>query len=180
MDAAGNQNAVETRPGCAGDVGAQAVADGKDARAVVDAEQLEAGIVDRTERLPVPANAASGLLVPLRQCAGAESEMVAMHDDEIGIGAHHRKSARQRPPQQRRIILEAVLPARRTGVEDELCLFGGFDKLERQPFADPGIALRSDVQAPPAECPIKRVIAPIEALPGFFSRGHYVVVESSG
>ena len=106
--------------------------------------------------------------------------MVAMHDNEIGIGAHHRERARQRPPQQRRIILDTVLPACRSGVEDELRLLGGVDEIELQAFADPDIALGSDMQAPPAECRVKRIIAPMEALPGLFSRGHYVVVEPGG
>src|ERR1700738_3713954 len=72
MDAASNQHAVETGAGRAGDVGAQTVADGKNACAVHDAEQLEACVVDRTERLPVPADLASSLLVPLRQGPSAE------------------------------------------------------------------------------------------------------------
>src|SRR6266850_2227601 len=50
MNAAGYQHAVETGAGRAGDVGAQAVADGKNAGAVFDADQLQACVVDRTER----------------------------------------------------------------------------------------------------------------------------------
>jgi len=96
MDAADNQQAVETGVGRTSDVGAQTVADGKNACAVRDAEQLEACVVDRTERLPMPADPASSLLVPLRQGTSAERRTVAVHDDEIGVGAHHRQTAGQR------------------------------------------------------------------------------------
>src|SRR5438034_5150837 len=91
MDAVGDQHAVETGAGRAGDVGAQTVANGKNACAVHHAEQLEACVVDRTERLPVPADLASSLLVPLCQGTSAECQTVAVHDDQIGVGAHHRK-----------------------------------------------------------------------------------------
>src|ERR1700730_14382607 len=91
MDAVGDQHAVETGTGRAGDVGAQTVADGKNACAVHDAEQLDAYVVDRAERLPVPADTAPGLLVPLRQRTSAERQTTAVHDNEIGVGAHHRE-----------------------------------------------------------------------------------------
>src|SRR5436853_5684810 len=93
------------------------------------------------------ADPASGLLVPLRQGTSAECQTVAVHDDEIGVGAHHRKGARQRSLQQRCIVLDTILPASRSGVEDELRLLGGVDEFELQPVADQHIALGSDVQA---------------------------------
>src|SRR5205807_8271965 len=71
MDAAGDQQAVDPRSGRAGNVGAQTVADGEDARALGDGEKAEAGIVDRAIRLAVPTNAAARLLIPFGQCAGA-------------------------------------------------------------------------------------------------------------
>src|SRR5437899_6495650 len=103
-----------------------------------------------------------------------------MHDDKIRIGTYHRESARHRPPQHRRIILDGVLPACRSGVEDELRLLGGIDEIELQPFADRDIALGSDMQAPLAECRVKRVMAPMEALPRLFPRGHHMVIEPGG
>src|SRR5437016_1322116 len=71
MDAAGDQQAVDPRSRRTGNVGAQTVADGQDARALGDGEKAEAGIVDRAIRLAVPTNAAARLLIPFGQCAGA-------------------------------------------------------------------------------------------------------------
>src|SRR5271165_3084699 len=99
MYAANVQNGTDARPSRTGDVGAQTVADGKDAREVVDTEKAEASFIDRAERLAMPAYAPPAFLVPLRQCAGAEGETATTHDDEIRIGAHHRKTTLQRAPQ---------------------------------------------------------------------------------
>src|SRR5207248_1501094 len=92
MDAAGDQQAVDPRSRRTGNVGAQTVADGKDARAILDPEKPQAGIVHRAKRLAVPANIAPRLLVRLGQAAGAQVESAAAHHDEIGVGAHHRQT----------------------------------------------------------------------------------------
>src|SRR5947209_1914898 len=77
MDAASDQQALDPRFGRTGNVGAQTVADGEHPRAVGGAEKVQAGIVHRTERLAVPANSASRLLVPLGQCASAQMKSAA-------------------------------------------------------------------------------------------------------
>jgi len=177
MDAAGNQEAVEPSAGRTGNVSAQAIADGQDLRAVLDAEKAETSIVDRTKRLAVPAHATAGLLVPLRQCAGAEREPAAVHDNKIRIRADHREIAVERPPQQRRIILYLVIPSGRTGIQDELSLCGRIDKFEGKPLANFHVALGTDVQAPTTERGIKRIVASTEVLPRLLARRHHVMVE---
>src|SRR6516164_6629824 len=91
MDAAGNQNAVQTGRCGADYVGANAVADGENTRTLVDTKQVEACVVDRAERLAVRAHDPSAFLVPLCERAGAEAEPAAVQDNKIGIGADHRK-----------------------------------------------------------------------------------------
>ena len=103
-----------------------------------------------------------------------------MHDDEIGIGANHRKTAVQRIPQQRLVILNAVVPTCRSRIEDELRFLRRFDEFKTEPFADLRVALGADMQASPAKCRIKRIVAPVEALPSFFTRGHDIVVKPGG
>src|SRR5205814_8121986 len=96
MDAAGDQQAVDPRPGRAGNVGPQTVADGEDARAGGDAEKAQAGIVYRAKRLAVPAYATSRFLVPFGQAASAQVKSAAAHDNEIGVGTNHRQTAAKR------------------------------------------------------------------------------------
>jgi hypothetical protein len=88
-----------------------------------------------------------------------------MHDHKIGIGANHWKAARQRSPQDRRIILYLVVPTSGSGVKNELRFFSGFDEFEPEPRTDTGIALRTDMQAPAAERCVERIITPGEVLP---------------
>src|ERR1700746_2728457 len=85
MDAAGNQNAVQTGRGGADDVGTNAVADGENARTLVDPEQGQAFLVDRAKWLAVRAHDPSAFLVPLCERAGAEGKPAAVQDNKIGI-----------------------------------------------------------------------------------------------
>ena len=177
MDAAGDQQAVDPCPSRAGNVGAQTVADGEDVRAIGDAEKAEAGIVDRMERLAVPANMTSRLLIPLGQCAGAQVKSAAAHDNEIGVGTNHRQTAAERVAQQWLVILDLVVPPRRPCIEDELGFLGGIDIFKIQSLPDLQVALGADMQASPAERGIKRIVAPFEALPSFLTRRHNVMVQ---
>src|SRR5215469_3098323 len=177
MDATGNQNAVQTGRGGADDVGANAVADSENARTLADPEQDEAFIVDRAERLAVRADDPPAFLVPLCEGAGAEGEPAAVQDNKIGIGANHRKVALQCPLQQWRVIVDRVIPTSGSGVEDELRFLSRLDELERQPLADPDVALRTDVQALPAERRVERILAPEQVLPGLLARGHHMMIE---
>ncbi len=77
MDPAGDEQAVDSGRRGAGDVGAQAVADGEDPRAVGDAEQCQARVVDRTVGLAVPADIAALLLRTIRANAPAHSASFA-------------------------------------------------------------------------------------------------------
>src|SRR5262245_45492199 len=160
MNAAGNQNAVEPGSAGAGDVGSQTVADGEDARTVVDPEKAEARIVDRTEGLAMPAHPAPRLLVPFCETSGAQMESAAAHDDEIGIGTDHREIARQGRTEERLIVLDNVVPARRPGIKDELRLFGRLDEFEAEPFAYFHIPLGADMQASLPERRVERIVAP--------------------
>src|SRR5260370_41300587 len=96
MNAAGDQETVESGSGRTGNVGAQTVADGEDPRPVLDREKAEAGIVNRAKRLAVPAHATARLPVTFPQCPGAEREPAARHDDQIKGGANHRQIAGHR------------------------------------------------------------------------------------
>ena len=176
MNPPGDQQAVETDAGRSGDVGAQAVADGEDAPAVVDAEKRQAAIVDRAVGFAVPAHLTALLLVPLRQRSGAQRKTGAVHDDKIGVCAHHRQTARQRSAQQRRVILDRVVPARGAGVQNEFRFLRGIDVVQSEAFADFEIAVRANVQAAPAERRIERIVAPAKILPGLFPRRHDMVV----
>ena len=178
MDAAGDQQAVDPGIGRAGDVGAQAVADRQQAAAVGDAEQLDAAVVDRWIWLAMPAHPAADRLVLLGQRTGAERRPARMDHHEIGVGANHRQAALVCRVQDRRVVLDRVLPAGRPGVEDEIGLVGRLDKSQAEPVADLQVPVGADMQASPAECGIERIVAAMKILPGFFARGHDPVVEA--
>src|SRR5258708_6697712 len=120
MDAGGDEQAVDPDAARAGKVGPQAVADGEDAALVDDAEQREAGVEERGDRLAVPAHAPAERLVALRQRAGADGETPAMADDEVGIGADHRQVALPRRLHDGIVMRRLLPPAPGPGVENEI------------------------------------------------------------
>src|SRR5262249_46348977 len=127
--------------------------------------------------LAVPGDAPADRLVALRQGAGADIGLVAEHDDEVGIDAHHRQVARAGTLENLLVTLDRRVPAPRAGVEDELRLLGRLEEAEAEPIADRVVARRPDMEATPAERPMKGIGALLQGEPGGFARRHDLVIE---
>ncbi len=86
----------------------EAVADGERAAAAELRDLTLRRGVDRRMRLADEDRLAAELVVEPRERAGAVDEPVAALDDDVGIGADHRKPARDEALKQRAVVVRRL------------------------------------------------------------------------